>query len=257
MVRIFALHDYDPEFKKKGAFEITYQEIQEHNKQGYGIYIIVNDFEGTRKAENLSKINYWYADIDEGTKEQQMLGIKALPLRPSIIIETKKGYHCYWKVDGIATKENFKDIAKGLIAKLNADKACTDVCRLLRFPTSYHMKDPDNPFFIKIVEKNDKVYTEEKMLCAYQLPKPKLKPLKFDGDKKDFLDETKWERIFKLYQIGNGNRNSTFARYIFWLKDVGLQSNEVNFIINGINKKISEPLEQYELDNILNSKGIY
>ena len=257
MVRIFTLHDYDNELKKRGAFEITYQEIKEYNNQGYGIYMTVNDFEGTRKADNLSKINFWYCDMDNGSKESMMLKIKSLALKPSIIVETKKGYHCYWKVEGDATKENFREIVKGLINKLDGDKACIDVCRLLRFPTSYHMKEPDSPFFVKIIEQNNKGYTEEKMLCAYQLPRPKFKPIKFDGEKKDFLDETKWERIFKISQIGNGNRNATFAKYIFWLKDLNLNNTEISYIINGINQKISEPLDQSEINTLLNSKGVY
>ena len=181
---------------------------------------------------------------------------KRQALKPSIIVETKKGYHCYWRAIN-ATFENYKEIERGLIKKLNADKACTDVTRLLRFPTSKHMKDKDNPFFIKIIESNDKAYTEEKMLCCYQIPKPKLKPIKFDGEKTEFLNPDNWDRIFKINQLNNGNRNHTLARYTLWMKDVGLQSNEINFIINGLNQRISEPLEQPEIDNLLKSKGVY
>jgi hypothetical protein len=255
MIKLYAIHDHDPDLKRKGAFEITYQEIQNHNAEGYGIFMTVNDFNGRRKAENLEKINYWLADIDEGTKEEQLSRINSLPLKPTIIVETKKGYHCYWRAIN-ATFENYREIEKGLIQRLNADKACTDVSRLLRFPTSKHMKDPNNPFTIKIIEQNDKAYTEEKMLCAYQLPKPKLRPVKFDGEKKDFLDETKWERIFKLSTFGEGQRNATFARYVFWLKDSNLSDNEISFVINGLNQKISSPLPQYEIDILLKSKGV-
>ena len=142
MARLFAIHDYDNKLKRKGAFEIKPEEVQELNKQGYGIYMCVNEFNGARKIENLQKINFWIADLDSGTKLDMINRIEELVLQPSIIVETKKGYHCYWKAEN-ATFENYTEIEKGLIKKLNADKACKDVTRLLRFPTSYHMKNPE------------------------------------------------------------------------------------------------------------------
>jgi len=46
-----------------------------------------------------------------------------------------------------------------------------------------------------------------------------------------------------------------FARYVFWLKDLCFQPSEINFIINGLNQMITEPLEQQEIDTILRTKG--
>jgi RepB DNA-primase from phage plasmid len=255
-MQLYALHDYNDNLKKRGAFEITKEERYKYNAMGYGIFIAPNEFCGGRKIANLEKISFWLADIDEGTKEEQLAKIKDLPIKPTIIIETKKGYHCWWgAVD--ATLENYKEVEKGLIKRLNADKACTDVSRILRCPGTWHKKDPQNPYFVQMIENNRRAYTEEKMLCAYQLPKPKLKPIKFNGEKKDFLDETKWERIFKLSKISEGNRNSTMARYTFWLKDSNMPNNEIIYIINGLNQKLAKPLSQEEIDQLLKTKGIY
>ncbi len=254
---IYCIHDHDPELKKRGAFEIQKSEIRQYNQQGYGIFHTANEFNGRRKAENLVKINYWLADIDEGDKfNEQIDRIMSLPLIPTILIETKKGFHCYWKAEN-ATLENYKEIEKGLIQRLKADKACTDVCRLLRYPGTYHMKDPQNPFKVELIMNNKKSYSEEKMLCAYQLPKPKLKPLKYNGEKKDFLDESKWERFFNVSQVGEGNRNSTLVRYTFWMKDQQLNNSQIEYIINGLNQKIAKPLSQQEVDQLLRTKGVY
>ena len=255
MATIYALHDYNVELKKQGAFEIKVEEVEKLNKEGYGIHICVNQFSGARKKDNLTKICYWLADIDGGLKTEQKRLILNLPLKPSIIVETKRGYHCYWRAID-ATPKNFVEIQKGLIKRLGADEACKDVTRLLRMPGTYHMKDPEKPFLIKIIYKSDKAYTEKKMLCAYQLPKPTFKPVRIQGSNSDFMDESKWERIFKISRIGEGNRNSTFARYVFWLKDAGLTSFEIDNIINGLNQKLSQPLEQNEIDILLRSKGI-
>ena len=257
-MRLYALHDYDQEFKKRGAFEIKKSRVKQYNREGYGIFMAVNEFNGRRRRDNLTKILFWLADIDEGTKDDMMLKIDELTITPSVIVETKKGYHCYWRAID-ATVENYTDIEEGLIKRLNADKGCKDVTRLLRYPSAYHMKDKDNPFLVKVVRLTDREYTEAQMLCAYRLPKTTKnykKPLEKSTDTDDFLDETRWERIFKLSQIGEGNRNSMFTRYIYWMRDLNLTAYDIHYIINGINRKISRPLPQYEIDTLLKSKGI-
>ena len=77
MYRIYALHDYDENLKRKGAFEINETQIEEFNKLGYGIYWTLNEYKGRRLAQNITKIKYWIADIDEGTKEEQLKRIQS------------------------------------------------------------------------------------------------------------------------------------------------------------------------------------
>jgi len=255
MARLYALHDYDENLKRQGAFEIRLEDVQRLNKLGYGIHHLVNNFKGERKATNCIKINYWIADIDDGTKEKMLENINCLPLKPTIVVETKKGFHCYWRAID-ATAENYKEIEKGLIKRLNADVHCTDVCRLLRFPTTFHMKDPSTPFKVKVIQFNKQAFYEKEMLCTYKLPqKPRVHACQF-GNKNDFVDEKNWERLFKVSQIVEGGRNAIFAKYVLWLKDLGLPNQQIDFIINGINSRISQPLSQYEINTILHSKGV-
>jgi len=187
---LYALHDSDPELKKKGMFQVTPQQARELNKQGYGCHWLPNEFKGTRKAINLARIRFYIADIDDGTKSEQMALIIALPIRPSVIKKNKNGYHCYWKVKGDATPENYRIIQTGLIKKLNADPACKDVCRTLRSPNYYHMKDPNDPFMVEVVHQDDREFTEGQMLSAYkvEIPKPKYEKGSFETNKNDFFD---------------------------------------------------------------------
>lgn len=268
-MRIFALHDYDEKLKAKGAIEITKQyydlkriedDAQRGNRKGYGIFWVVNDFEGARKKENLKKINYWFCDIDAGSKEEQKNRIEGLLIPPSFVVETKKGYHCYWAVKGSATLENFERIEEELIKLLDGDTHCKDALRLLRCPYYYHMKTPAHPFLVQIVEGlgSDKEYTEQQMLNWLCRKKenstPKVKMKYIGGDKSDFLDENKWEKIFKLSEIYKGSRNGTLTRYTFWLKDEGLSAREIDYVIRGINNKLVEPLPERELSQLLRSK---
>lgn len=255
MYRIFCIHDNDEVKKRLGAFEINENQVEDYNNNGFGVFWIVNEFNGDRKAINCTKINYYYADMDEDTKENQMELIKKLPIHPTMIIETKKGHHCYWKVSN-ATIENFADVEKGLIKRLNADKHCTDVSRLLRYPYSYHMKDKNNSFLIQVIYDNDKEYTESQMLCAYKI-KEKAKVLKrIEGDISDFVKPENWERIFKISQIFEGGRNSMLARYALWLIDLKIPNNQICYVIEGLNQKMKQPLPEWEIKQLLKGKGL-
>lgn len=252
MCRYYILHDSDKSFKG-GAIKTSRKDLEKYNKQGFGCFWTPNDFKGTRKAENLVKINFWVADIDDGSKEEQMERINALPIKPSTIVETKKGYHCYWKAED-ATLDNYREIELGLIDRLKADKHCKDVSRLLRCPGYYHVKDPKNPFLVKVVYQDDRTFSEKKMLFCYQLPKPVYKKIDYKGDKKDFLDETKWDKIFKLNTIGEGCRNGEFSRIAFWLRDEGFTRDVVLNTLQRMNQKIAKPLGNWEIKTIVNSK---
>lgn len=251
--KFYALHDYDESLKKKGAFPVKYEDLEKYNKLGYAIYWTPNDFDGDRKAKNLIKINFWIADIDEGSKEGQMQRIKALALKPSKIIETKKGFHCYWTAED-ATIENYKDIECGIIEKLKADKACKDVCRLLRFPNYYHLKDPDNPFLVRCIYNSDEKYKESEMLFTFRLPKQVYNVIHYDGDKQDFVDETKWEQIFKLNMISEGGRNNRFSEIAYCLSKFGFSKDVVMNSLLRMNQKIKRPLDEWEIKTIVNGK---
>lgn len=250
---LYALHDNDPELKRKGAFPILSSEARRYNDLGYGIFWTPNVFNGARKAENLLKIRYWIADIDEGSKEEQMARIKNLPILPNNIVETKKGYHCYWTAND-ATLENYREIASGLIKRLNADSACKDVCRLLRYPNYYHCKDPKNRFLVRIVDTNSYNPTEKQMLCAYRLPRPTYKPVNYDGDNREMLNPDNWDKIFRLNQAMAEGRNNFLSRVTFWLKDCGFDRGTIEQTIWNMNSKISKPLDDWEVKTILRTK---
>ena len=254
-VRYYALHDWDPARKRKGAFEICESDIKRYNEDGYGIFWTVNDYDGARKSVNITRINYWCVDIDDGTKQQQMSLINGLLLKPSVIVESNKGYHCYWRCLGGGVIDDYRSIVRGLIGKLNGDCHCVDPVRLLRVPYTYHQKDKSRPFLIQVVEESSKSYTNDQMKYVYEEKKKVVHKAAVVADKQHFLDSKNWQRLFKVDQIGEGSRNATLARYVFWLKDIGL-ADSARYIINGINERIAKPLPQWEVDAILRSKGV-
>lgn len=256
MTKLYARHDYDPKLQVKGMFEVSnIKQAKELNKQGYGIHCLVNDIKAgtSRKDENITKINYWIADIDDGSKEEMMDNINKLILKPSKVVETKRGYHLYFKSIN-ATTTNYRRIQEGLIHILKADKSLKSPSRTLRCPNFYHLKDPNNPFLVKVIGGNNKEYTEEKMLFCYALPIKKVKKIEYKGDKADMLDEQNFERFYHVSSIGKGGRNNDLAKISLWLRDEGFdKQTNLNTLLR-VNALISEPLPQYEVKQIMQGK---
>lgn len=251
----YVIHDYDPALKAKyGSKNVPESELREWNQKGFGVHFTPNDFEGSRRASNLVRINFWIADIDEGTKPEQMSKIRKLPIHPTRIVETKRGYHCYWKALD-ATAENYRKIEEGIIRLLGADPQCKDVCHTLRAPGYYHLKDPKSPFLVRVVEQNDYVAWKEKQMLLAFTSRPKPKPKAYvpppPVGAKELVDPANWERYFHVSRIGPGNRNAEFARIAMWLRDSGCDRYNAESTIEGINRMLVDPLPEREVRNLI------
>jgi hypothetical protein len=67
----------------------------------------------------------------------------------AMIVETKNGFHMYWPIRN-GSLDNFVPIQKALVQKFSSDPRITNVSRAMRVPGFYHMKDPDDPFLVKV-----------------------------------------------------------------------------------------------------------
>lgn len=252
MVRLYALND-DKSKKTYGAFEVSFERAKVLNKQGYGIFFTPNDFKGKRCKSNLVKINYYIADIDEGGKKKIWQNIQNLVLKPSIIVESKRGYHLYWAVsDGKA--ENYEMIENRIIAKLNADKGAKDVSRLLRYPGFYHMKDPKNPFLIKIVEKNDNVYKESELALAFKGREKCYRPKNLTNMKvkqiNDFKNTAEMLKYFGFKQ-NTDERHNELLRKIGFMRILNYSVYDREQLIRFMNTQFVTPLPTEEVEKIL------
>jgi len=140
----------------------------EYNKNKYGVFFSVNGFKDRRIKENLININAWAVDIDNLSKEKQKELILSSPLPPSLVIESKNGFHLYW-FSKDATKEKYEEIEQRLVNFFHADLKARDLCRILRYPNYYHWKNENDPFMVSMVwNKDNLVYSEEKMLSCFK-----------------------------------------------------------------------------------------
>lgn len=144
--------------------DTSYKNLSILNENGAGIYIQPNEGK-SRKEDDLNAIEWLYVDMDEGTKAEMMAIIALSPIKPDIIVESKRSYHLYWKTN--CTREQFKIIIDGLITFYNGDIAISSPNEVLRAPAFFHCKDPQNKFKITVQHLDIQKHTPQDFMRLY------------------------------------------------------------------------------------------
>lgn len=181
--------------------------LDKKNKDNCSICFSVNGFDTpARKKDNVKYINAWICEIDDVDKAFQKQLIELCPLKPSIVIESKNGYHMYWLAKDW-TIENREKICNWLRNFFDWDPQAITIERILRLPWFYHCKNPDDKFMIRVVDITEeetglpKQYTEAELLKYYPNTKTvseKKKELK-EIEKKMKLDD--WDFWYRVSQF--------------------------------------------------------
>ena len=117
-------------------------ELDRLNNQGAGIFTTVNRCAGRRSKDNVKKLRAVHADVDAATDQQRKTLLESL--LPSIIVTSsdRTKLHLYWLLNEAAAKEKeaVSQLNRLLAYDYGADKAATDIARILRPPGFKHMK---------------------------------------------------------------------------------------------------------------------
>ncbi len=199
----------DDDTKKRDIRIIKFGELNKYNDMKYGIFFTTQTFKGERRVvDELETIVCWHVDMDKDSKEKQKALIANAPLFPSAIVETKRGYHCYFMAKD-ATVLNFPIIEQRLIQYFNGDNNAKDLARIMRLPLFYHWKDLNNPFLVNLVHDTEKTYSEALMLRSFPEVKQFFKPRPvYTGVKSDCM---KGLEVLSGLSCVNGDR-FTFRR---------------------------------------------
>lgn len=156
---------YDP--APSGCFEVKdFVELMKWEREKWGSFWTVNQFNGPRKKENCIKILSWPIDLDKGTKQEQRERIRSMTIEPSAVIETARGFHVYFDaIDGEI--ENYGDIVSRLVKKYGGDEKAKDISRILRVPYHMHWKNPEKPFSVKAEFLSESKFTENEIRRAF------------------------------------------------------------------------------------------
>lgn len=201
MNQLYALHDTQPH-ERGGCFPIKYDQAKGLNSEGFGIFHTVNNFKGPRQIPNLTRINAWAIDMDgKNRTKDEMWKVIERGLQPTMIIETKSGFHVYWKAkDAIAAHWNAIMLDR-LVPYYGADPNARDLARILRTPGFFHMKNPADPFLIrelKPISLRKVGYTERQMARFYPSHAPPESPALREIKREVPKGNTFWDRVFSM-----------------------------------------------------------
>jgi RepB DNA-primase from phage plasmid len=200
MRRLYVMHDSDEELKSKGCRMVADEAAAASaNRKGYGVFWTVNSFKiGVRRIAELERIDAWAVDLDTGSKGDMRAKINSSPLEPSLIVETARGYHCWFRAkDGAIPAHWNALVLDRLVPFFGADKNARDIARILRAPGYLHLKDPTKPFAVVVVHERNVTYSEEQVARAFPaLIRPGEKPK--SKESRPVTGETIWDRIYNL-----------------------------------------------------------
>ena len=105
-------------------------------------------------ADNcISDISVLWADVDAkhtGGKFTGLAGIRMARIRPSIIVDSGHGFHCYWLLRSPATWDQAHLAMKGLAREVRGD-AVYDKPRILRVPGTHNRKELNRTLPVRLV----------------------------------------------------------------------------------------------------------
>lgn len=127
------------------------------NARGWGIYItpsVMKDYGRNRRKESfLDSQSIIYLDCDQ---RECLDVIKANYPYPTLVAKTSKGrYQVYWRLDEPVSIEKQESLMSSMAIDVGADRAATDVSRVLRLPSFWNRKKGREPNTVDVVFTRD------------------------------------------------------------------------------------------------------
>jgi hypothetical protein len=159
-----------------------YATLKQLSQNGAGVFMAVNEMEEglneyglpKRGVKFIQSVRTYYADIDDLSDPQaKKAALDALlnaELPPSAVVESKNGFHAYWFAIEGEDPEIYGDIEAGIRIFFHGCEGAKDIARVLRAPGFPHLKNPDDPFEVKVIHLQDVRYTAGELAAAYPPP---------------------------------------------------------------------------------------
>jgi hypothetical protein len=233
-----------------GTLDEHWDRLVELNNGGHGIFMMVNEGDQLgRKAENVLTLRALFTDDDgkaaTATFEKSEEGALRGP-SPSMTVQSKAGEHNYFLLLEGEPLEEFTPAQKKLARYFDTDPAVHDLPRVMRVPGFFHMKDPQEPFLVKIVQTSDRKYRINEIVAAYS-PKP---PAGAAGDR----TETAKLHFARAYVAsvpgavqGQRGDQATFALCCALARGFALTDEEALEVLRPWNEQCRPPWSEGEL----------
>lgn len=190
------------------------------------------------KIPSIAAVNCVFAEYDckdYGDKARILAHVDALPVAPSVLIDSGGGLHSYWLFGApfiLATeadRERARRLQAAWVAYAGGDPNAKDLARVLRVPGTLNCKyDPPRP--VAIVRADlARLYNlpDLETLCRPPEPKPATSPSSGNGNGRGPADNPGQHWLdWALGQARVGNRNRTGFDMACQLRDDGLSLAE-------------------------------
>lgn len=219
-----------PAQTRHGAFKHLLSDLEAAQRDGWGIAVAVNAFEGSRRRKaELAKVRAVWAEFDTAK-------VKPLPLAPSLRIRTSPGKgHEYLLADLRApiTAGEAEWINRVMVTDHGGDADARDLARVLRLAGTMHQKQA--PHRVEIIDGTFRRYDRAEILAAFPVqptqrpkPPPSASSLKF-ADR--YIAAVANHLIAELADAPKGARNATLNRCAFRLGQLGLGLEVVTHVL--------------------------
>lgn len=148
---------------RNSTLDAAWNWICDMNARGAGVFVTINetDLRG-RKVENIQKLRALFVDFDETAMEPAF--------KPSMIVNSLRGQHYYWLLDGDDDLSRFTPAQEQLAKFYNSDPKIKDLPRVMRLPGTRNQKrwdgDPTHgaPVTVTLVDEARTTYTVGEIL---------------------------------------------------------------------------------------------
>lgn len=238
-----------------GTLSAHWAALKALNEQGHGIFVMVNEGSGAgRTKADVVSLRALFIDDDGKTSPVAFNNENAgafAALAPSITVQSKAGQHNYFLLKTDEPMEHFTQAQANLAAHFGTDSAVKDLSRVMRLPGFLHMKDPSDPFLVRLVQSRTTRHTIREVLAAYPIP---LKAPPVAAPVVDTMDRTSKMKRVSAYVSkvpgaveGEGGDTATFKLCAALSRGFDLSDDECMLALAAWNERCSPPWSAAEL----------
>ncbi|MER2534141.1 MAG: DNA-primase RepB domain-containing protein [Rhizobiaceae bacterium] len=138
-----------------GRLDEVLSQLTKAQERGAGVYAAVNRTDGSgRKRENMMAARALFLDLD-GTPLPA-----AWPVAPDLTIHSSSvdgidKFQCWWLIQPIADFHRWQQMQKALALQYGGDLKCTLITQVGRCAGFFHLKRPDQPWQVRIIDHDE------------------------------------------------------------------------------------------------------
>ncbi len=158
---------------------LRWDELQTHQQDGRGVYVVVNGSNGGHEDKNIKQCAAIFCEWDNCPVEDQLLRWETVGfLEPTFTIYSgDKSVQPYWIFDQpLENIEQWRELQQSLIGVMGADPANKNPSRVFRLAGGWHIKPGRNPVRTEIVQESGEKYSPQYLLEKLREIKQRQQP---------------------------------------------------------------------------------